>query len=58
MDQLDFVVVSLLLIFPFATVTWLDIAVILSVSFFGDIAVTICRMRLAFATPNGKSVER
>jgi CDP-2,3-bis-(O-geranylgeranyl)-sn-glycerol synthase len=39
MDQLDFVAGSLLLILPFATLTWLDIATILVVSFVGDIAV-------------------
>jgi CDP-2,3-bis-(O-geranylgeranyl)-sn-glycerol synthase len=39
MDQLDFVAGSLLLITPFATLTWLDIAIILMVSFVGDIAV-------------------
>jgi CDP-2,3-bis-(O-geranylgeranyl)-sn-glycerol synthase len=39
MDQLDFVIGSLLLIVPFANVRWSDIAVILVVSFVGDIAV-------------------
>jgi CDP-2,3-bis-(O-geranylgeranyl)-sn-glycerol synthase len=39
MDQLDFVIGSLLLIVPFANVRWSDIAVILVVSFMGDIAV-------------------
>jgi CDP-2,3-bis-(O-geranylgeranyl)-sn-glycerol synthase len=39
MDQLDFVAGSLLLMLPFATLTWLDIATILVVSFVGDIAV-------------------
>jgi len=39
MDQLDFVLGSLLLIAPFAHVGWPDIAVILLVSFLGDIAV-------------------
>jgi CDP-2,3-bis-(O-geranylgeranyl)-sn-glycerol synthase len=39
MDQLDFIVGSILLIFPFATLTWPDIAIILAVSFVGDIAV-------------------
>ena len=39
MDQLDFVVGSLLLIMPFANVTLLDIAIILIASFFGDIVV-------------------
>ena len=39
MDQLDFVAGSLLLVTPFATLTWLDIAIILVVSFVGDIAV-------------------
>lgn len=39
MDQLDFVAGSLLLITPFATLTWLDIAIILVISFVGDIAV-------------------
>jgi CDP-2,3-bis-(O-geranylgeranyl)-sn-glycerol synthase len=39
MDQLDFVVGSLLLIFPFAMLTWPDIAIILLVSFVGDIMV-------------------
>jgi CDP-2,3-bis-(O-geranylgeranyl)-sn-glycerol synthase len=39
MDQLDFVAGSLLLITPFAALTWLDIAIILVVSFIGDIAV-------------------
>ena len=39
MDQLDFVVGSLLLILPFATLTWPDVAVILVVSFIGDIVV-------------------
>lgn len=39
MDQLDFVVGSLLLILPFANVTWLDIAIILALSLLGDIAV-------------------
>ncbi len=39
MDQLDFVMGSLLLIVPFANVGWSDIAVILVVSFMGDIAV-------------------
>ena len=39
MDQLDFVVGSLLLIAPFANLSWSDIAVILVVSFAGDIVV-------------------
>ena len=39
MDQLDFVVGALLLVFPFANMTWPDIAIILVVSFIGDIAV-------------------
>ncbi|MHB8723677.1 MAG: CDP-archaeol synthase [Steroidobacteraceae bacterium] len=39
MDQLDFVVGSILLISPFATLTWPDIATILAISFFGDIVV-------------------
>jgi CDP-2,3-bis-(O-geranylgeranyl)-sn-glycerol synthase len=39
MDQLDFVVGSLLLIAPFANVSWPDVAMILVVSFVGDIAV-------------------
>ena len=39
MDQLDFVIGSLLLIGPFAHVSWSDIALILLVSFVGDIAV-------------------
>ncbi|SRR5216684_7673039 len=39
MDQLDFVVGSLLLILPFANVTWLDIVIILVLSFLGDIVI-------------------
>jgi CDP-2,3-bis-(O-geranylgeranyl)-sn-glycerol synthase len=39
MDQLDFVVGSLLLILWFATLSWPDITIILVVSFIGDIAV-------------------
>ncbi len=39
MDQLDFVAGSLLLITPFATLTWLDIAIIIVISLVGDIAV-------------------
>jgi CDP-diglyceride synthetase len=39
MDQLDFVVGSLLLIVPVANVTWVDITIILVVSFFGDVVV-------------------
>jgi CDP-2,3-bis-(O-geranylgeranyl)-sn-glycerol synthase len=39
MDQLDFVVGSLLLVAPFANVSWPDVAMILVVSFVGDIAV-------------------
>ena len=39
MDQLDFIVGSILLISPFATLTWPDIAIVLAVSFFGDIVV-------------------
>jgi len=39
MDQLDFVIGSLLLILPFAKVAVLDVAIILALSFFGDIAV-------------------
>ena len=45
MDQLDFVIGSLLLIVPFANVRWSDIGVILVVSFVGDIAVN----RLSYA---------
>jgi CDP-2,3-bis-(O-geranylgeranyl)-sn-glycerol synthase len=39
MDQLDFVAGSLLLVTPFASLTWPDIGIILLVSFVGDIAV-------------------
>ena len=39
MDQLDFVVGSLLLILPFADLSWREIAVILAISFIGDITV-------------------
>ena len=39
MDQLDFVIGSLLLIAAFASLRWSDIAVILVLSFLGDIAV-------------------
>jgi CDP-2,3-bis-(O-geranylgeranyl)-sn-glycerol synthase len=39
MDQLDFIVGSLLLISPFVTLSWPDIATVLAVSFVGDIAV-------------------
>src|SRR5271165_1569908 len=39
MDQLDFVVGSLLLIGWWAKVTWLDIALILAISFLGDIVI-------------------
>jgi CDP-2,3-bis-(O-geranylgeranyl)-sn-glycerol synthase len=39
MDQLDFVIGSLVLIVPFANVTVLDVATILALSFIGDIAV-------------------
>jgi CDP-2,3-bis-(O-geranylgeranyl)-sn-glycerol synthase len=39
MDQLDFIVGSLLLISPFVALSWLDIATVLAVSFVGDIAV-------------------
>ena len=39
MDQLDFVGGALLLISPFAALTFADIATILAVSFVGDIAV-------------------
>jgi CDP-2,3-bis-(O-geranylgeranyl)-sn-glycerol synthase len=39
MDQLYFIVGSILLISPFATLTWPDIATVLAVSFFGDIVV-------------------
>jgi CDP-2,3-bis-(O-geranylgeranyl)-sn-glycerol synthase len=39
MDQLDFIVGSLLLIAPFVTLSWPDIATVLAVSFVGDIAV-------------------
>jgi hypothetical protein len=39
MDQLDFVVGSLLLSFPIVTLSWPDIATVLAVSFVGDIAI-------------------
>ena len=39
MDQLDFVIGSLLLILPFAKVTVLDVAIILAISFVGDIII-------------------
>ena len=38
-DQLDFVVGALLIVWPWASITWPDIAVILVLSFLGDIAV-------------------
>ena len=41
MDQLDFVIGSLLFTLPFANVTVLDVAVILAISFVGDIVLTI-----------------
>jgi len=39
MDQLDFVIGSLLLVAPFADINWLDIVTILVGSFLGDVAV-------------------
>ena len=39
MDQLDFIVGSLLLILPFANVTGLDVVIILALSFLGDIVI-------------------
>jgi CDP-2,3-bis-(O-geranylgeranyl)-sn-glycerol synthase len=39
MDQLDFVIGSILLIVPFANLNWADITVIVVVSFMGDITV-------------------
>ena len=39
LDQLDFVVGALLIVWPWASITWFDVAVILILSFFGDIAV-------------------
>lgn len=38
-DQLDFVVGALLIVWPWASITWFDVVVILILSFFGDIAV-------------------
>jgi CDP-2,3-bis-(O-geranylgeranyl)-sn-glycerol synthase len=38
-DQLDFVVGALLIVWPWASITWSDVAVILVLSFLGDIAV-------------------
>ncbi len=39
MDQLDFVVGALILVSPWAHVTWLEVLVILVISFAGDIAI-------------------
>ena len=39
MDQLDFVVGALLLVSPWAPVTWVDVLIILVISFAGDIAI-------------------
>jgi CDP-2,3-bis-(O-geranylgeranyl)-sn-glycerol synthase len=39
MDQLDFIIGSLVLISPLESLTWSDIATIVAVSFLGDIVV-------------------
>ncbi len=39
MDQLDFVVGAILLVSPFAPLSWPDVATVLVVSFIGDIAI-------------------
>ena len=38
-DQLDFVVGALLIVWPWASITWSDVGVILVLSFLGDVAV-------------------
>lgn len=45
-DQLDFVLGALLFVSPFARLTWGDVAVILVVSFVGDLAVNRVAYRL------------
>ena len=45
-DQLDFVIGSLLLVWPWASIAWSDVAIVLVVSFFGDIAVNHVAYRL------------
>jgi CDP-2,3-bis-(O-geranylgeranyl)-sn-glycerol synthase len=44
-DQLDFVIGALVVIAPFARLTWLDVALTLGISFVGDLAVN----QVAFA---------
>jgi CDP-2,3-bis-(O-geranylgeranyl)-sn-glycerol synthase len=38
-DPLDFVIGALVVIAPFARLTWLDVALTLAISFVGDLAV-------------------
>ena len=45
-DQLDFVAGALIFIWPWASITWFDVAVILIFSFIGDIAVNHIAFRL------------
>lgn len=45
-DQLDFVLGALLFVGPFARLAWGDVAVILAISFLGDLAVNQAAYRL------------
>lgn len=45
-DQLDFVIGALVLITPMARIGWLDVTLILAISFVGDVAVNQVAFRL------------
>jgi CDP-2,3-bis-(O-geranylgeranyl)-sn-glycerol synthase len=45
-DQLDFVIGALILVWPWVNLTWSDVAIILIISFAGDIAVNHLSYRL------------
>ena len=50
MDQLDFVVGALILVSPWAPVTWLEVLIILVISFAGDIAINHLSYALGIRT--------